>query len=88
MRRRLIIAALALAALAGSAHAEERKKGGGETFIQLQTLTATVIRASTEAKVAFRSCGTRSKAMALRSSGEASGLGVTLSPRGAALAPG
>ena len=45
MRRRLIIAALALAVLAGSAHAEERKKGGGETFIQLQTLTATVIRA-------------------------------------------
>lgn len=45
MRRRLIIAALALAALAGSAHAEERKKGGGDSFIQLQTLTATVIRA-------------------------------------------
>jgi hypothetical protein len=49
MRRRLLIAALALtawswAAMAGAVHAEERKKGGGETFIQLQTLTATVIR--------------------------------------------
>ena len=50
MRRHLILAALAVtasawAALAAPAHGEERKKGGGETFIQLQTLTATVIRA-------------------------------------------
>ncbi|MBS0410538.1 MAG: hypothetical protein JSR86_11530 [Proteobacteria bacterium] len=46
MRVRPLLAALALVAvsLAAPAHAEERKKGGGETFIQLQTLTATVIR--------------------------------------------
>ncbi len=49
MRRRHLLAAIGLAALcltqAPGAGAEERKKGGGETFIQLQTLTATVIRA-------------------------------------------
>ena len=49
MRRRHLIAVIGLAglcpALAAGAGAEERKKGGGETFIQLQTLTATVIRA-------------------------------------------
>lgn len=46
MRRRQILAALGLTALclAAPAHAEERKKGGGGTFIQLQTMTATVIR--------------------------------------------
>ena len=49
MRRRQIIAALPVLlgalAFAPDLAAEERKKGGGETFIQLQTLTATVIRA-------------------------------------------
>ncbi len=49
MRRRHLLATIGLAglcpALASGAGAEERKKGGGETFIQLQTLTATVIRA-------------------------------------------
>ena len=49
MRRRHLLAAIGLAgfcpALASGAGAEERKKGGGETFIQLQPLTATVIRA-------------------------------------------
>ncbi|HWA63282.1 MAG TPA: hypothetical protein VG939_18035 [Caulobacteraceae bacterium] len=45
MHRRRILAALGLAVLAPSAAlAAERKKGGGETFIQIQTLTATVIR--------------------------------------------
>lgn len=33
-----------LALAPAAAVAEERKKGGGETFIQIQTLTATVIR--------------------------------------------
>ncbi|MGA0603437.1 Tat pathway signal protein [Caulobacter sp. KR2-114] len=45
MRRRQILLALGLLAFALPAHAEERKKGGGDSFIQLQTLTATVIRA-------------------------------------------
>jgi hypothetical protein len=44
MRRRQILARLGVLLLAFPAHAEERKKGGGETFIQLQTMTATVIR--------------------------------------------
>lgn len=48
MRRRYLIlalgAALGIPAAAPAFAAEERKKGGGETFIQLQTLTATVIR--------------------------------------------
>ena len=45
MRRRQILATVGVLLLALPAHAEERKKGGGETFIQLQTMTATVIRA-------------------------------------------
>jgi len=45
IRRRQILFGLSLLALASSARAEERKKGGGDSFIQLQTLTATVIRA-------------------------------------------
>jgi hypothetical protein len=50
MHRRAILLGLSLAVLAPAAlaptlgRAEERKKGGGDTFIQLQTLTATVIR--------------------------------------------
>lgn len=49
MRRRQILLAsglwaFCLLSLAAPAQAEERKKGGGETFIQLQTMTATVIR--------------------------------------------
>lgn len=44
-RRRQILLALSLLTLATTAHAEERKKGGGDAFIQLQTMTATVIRA-------------------------------------------
>ncbi len=44
-RRGLFVAGLALAAApALAARAEERKKGGGETFIQLSTLTANVTR--------------------------------------------
>jgi hypothetical protein len=47
-RRRWIVAGLALALLApGLAAAQEqnqRKKGGGASFIQLDTLTATVLR--------------------------------------------
>src|SRR5690348_2060615 len=44
MNRRRLLLALALLAAPDGALAEERKKGGGETFIQIQTLTATVIR--------------------------------------------
>ncbi|HEX7761825.1 MAG TPA: hypothetical protein VF459_20120 [Caulobacteraceae bacterium] len=44
MRRRRFIVVLSLLAATPGLAAEERKKGGGETFIQLQTLTATVIR--------------------------------------------
>ena len=44
-RRGLIIAALALAALPALARADERKKGGGATFIQMDTLAATIVRA-------------------------------------------
>ncbi len=43
-RRGLFVAALALAATPALALAEERKKGGGESFIQLDTLTANVTR--------------------------------------------
>jgi len=46
-RRRLLLALGLLAAVSGAARAEERgerKKGGGATFIQIQTLTATIIR--------------------------------------------
>src|SRR3569832_709246 len=42
-RRRLLLA-LGLLAAPTAGLAEERKKGGGETFIQIQTLPATVIR--------------------------------------------
>jgi len=44
-RRGLIIAALALAALPALARADERKKGGGASFIQMDTLAATIVRA-------------------------------------------
>lgn len=45
MNRRRLIAAVCLVTLPALAHAEERKKGGGSNFIQINTLTATVIRA-------------------------------------------
>ena len=52
-RRGFIVAALALAAVAGAAtlpagaaRAEEHKKGGGDTFIQMSTLAANVMRAN------------------------------------------
>ena len=44
-RRGLIVAALALAALPALARADERKKGGGASFIQMDTLAATIVRA-------------------------------------------
>ena len=44
MNRRRLFLCLALLAAPAIGLAEERKKGGGETFIQIQTLTATVIR--------------------------------------------
>jgi hypothetical protein len=45
-RRGLIVAVSGLALLPALAHAaEERKKGGGASFIQLQTLTVTLMRA-------------------------------------------
>ena len=45
--RRLIFTVLAAALLASPAHAAEpKKKGGGESFIQLPTLTATIVRAN------------------------------------------
>jgi len=43
-RRGLIVAAALLAAPSLGRAAEERKKGGGEAFIQLSTLSATVFR--------------------------------------------
>jgi len=43
-RRGLIVAAALLATPSLGRAAEERKKGGGETFIQLPTLSATVFR--------------------------------------------
>jgi hypothetical protein len=46
-RRCLIVASLALAAaLPALAHADERKKGGGVSFIQMDTLAATILRAN------------------------------------------
>ena len=44
MNRRRLLAALCLIALPDLVRAEERKKGGGSSFIQINTLTATVIR--------------------------------------------
>jgi hypothetical protein len=44
-RRGLFVAALAAAALPALARADERKKGGGENFIQMDTLSATITRA-------------------------------------------
>jgi hypothetical protein len=47
MNRRAMLVSLAFAGAAGSASATEKaekKKGGGETFLQLPTLTATVLR--------------------------------------------
>ncbi|HEX3917745.1 MAG TPA: Tat pathway signal protein [Caulobacteraceae bacterium] len=44
-RRALIVAAVAAAALPALAHAaDEHKKGGGETFVQMETLAATITR--------------------------------------------
>ena len=43
-RRSLIPFALAFAALPALTHAEDRKKGGGASYIQLDTLVATVTR--------------------------------------------
>ncbi len=47
-RRRLILTAALAAALPGMALAavDEKKKGGGPTYIQLNTMTATVLRES------------------------------------------
>ena len=45
-RRGLIVAALLLAAPGIGLAAEQRKKGGGPSFIELTTLTATVTRAN------------------------------------------
>lgn len=46
-RRRLIaLAVLAAPALLAAAPKEEKKKGGGASFIQIQTLTATIMRPS------------------------------------------
>ena len=45
-RRGLFVATLALAALPALARADERKKGGGENFIQFDTLSATILRAN------------------------------------------
>jgi hypothetical protein len=47
MNRRALLAALALSALALPAAAQDtgkHKKGGGDSFIQLDTLTATIVR--------------------------------------------
>jgi hypothetical protein len=45
MNRRMLLAALALSATpALAAEKAEKKKGGGENFIQLPTLTATVLK--------------------------------------------
>jgi hypothetical protein len=45
MRRRLVLFAALLAAGTAFSAPVEKKKGGGETFIQLPTLTATILRA-------------------------------------------
>lgn len=48
MNRRLLLAVIAAAPLAGphaALAAEEKKKGGGQSFIQIATMTATIIRA-------------------------------------------
>ena len=45
-RRGLIVAALLVAAPRVGLAAEQRKKGGGATFIELTTLTATITRAN------------------------------------------
>ena len=45
MNRRRFFAAIALITVPDIVRADDRKKGGGETFIQINTLTATVIRA-------------------------------------------
>jgi hypothetical protein len=45
-RRGLIVASLLLAAPGLGRAAEQRKKGGGPSFIELSTLTATIIRAN------------------------------------------
>lgn len=48
MDRRLLLATLLVAPLAAGPAAfasEEKKKGGGQTFIQIATMTATIIRA-------------------------------------------
>jgi len=44
-RRGLIVATLTLVALPALARADERKKGGGASFIQMDTLAATIMRA-------------------------------------------
>ena len=50
MRRRHLLLALAAAALPGAAQASpnkaEKKKGGGASYIQIQTVTATLMRAN------------------------------------------
>lgn len=48
MLRRAVIAALLLApaTLAHASNPEERKKGGGQTFLQLPTLSASITRAN------------------------------------------
>ena len=46
-RRNLTLVALSLALAPALAHAEDkRKKGGGASFIQIETLTATIFRAN------------------------------------------
>src|SRR5215469_358454 len=46
MTRRLALAALValIPAIAGAADQAQHKKGGGESFIQMDTLTATIVR--------------------------------------------
>lgn len=63
-RRRLILAALALApalaaprAWANEAPKEDRKKGGGASFLQIQALTATVNRMGGKRGVMTVDCG-------------------------------
>ena len=44
MRRRHVLLALCLASLAPPAFAADKKKGGGETYLQFPTLAAAIVR--------------------------------------------
>ena len=71
-RRRVALVALALLAAPALARAEDRKKGGGDSFIQIQTVTATLVRADGHRGVMTLECGIDVPDSGLRARADAS----------------